>query len=204
VIERAGAWLVEDDGHAALLEGAPAPISAHIPERSYYVSSMSKPVSPGLRTAYVVAPTARDAERLARSLNALGQFPAPIVVEITTEWITEGHTTSAVSAMRQSAAERWDIARAVLPQLRAGAAFTNHFGWLPLPTGWHAESFAERARAHGVRVSPSSAFAVAARFAKPGLRVCLGAAPTLQQLSQSLEVLSDVLREDPLLSRPIY
>ena len=204
VIDKAGAYLVEDDGHAALLEKPIAPLSSLIPERSYYVSSLSKSVSPGLRTAYVVTPSAQAATKLSTTLIALGQFPAPVVVSVSSKLIESGTATEMTAGMRQSASERWEIAHRVLPELQAGVTDTNHFGWLPLPRAWRAENFADRTRSMGTAVTAASAFAVSTRFAVGAVRVCLGAPASLEVLESALTVIASILRDDSVVSPPPY
>jgi DNA-binding transcriptional MocR family regulator len=204
VIERANLLLVEDDGHAALLEKPIAPVSSHIPQRSYYVSGMSKAVSPGLRTAYVVTPSVTDAYRVSSALVSLGQFPAPIAVEATSRLIESGAVSELNRDLRSIANRRWEIARRILPELQAGIAETNYFGWLSLPNRWRADGFMERCRELGVQLSASSAFAVNSKFVTNGLRVCLGAPTAVNDMEAALEIIASVMREDPSVMRPPY
>src|SRR5207253_2170031 len=204
VIERANLLLVEDDGHAALLENPIAPVSSHIPQRSYYISSMSKAVSPGLRTSYVVTPSVTDAYRVSSALVSLGQFPAPIAVEATSRLIESGAVAELSRDLRTTAGRRWKIARRILPELRAGIAESNHFGWLTLPNRWRADGFMERCRELGVQLSTSTAFAVNSKFVTNGLRVCLGAPTNVDELEAALEIIASVMREDPSVMRPPY
>lgn len=204
VIERANLVLVEDDGHAPLLENPIAPVTSHIPQRSYYISSMSKSVSPGLRTSYVVTPSVTDAYRVSSALVSLGQFPAPVAVEATSRLIESGAIADLTRDLRVTASDRWQIARRILPELQAGIAETNHFGWLPLPNRWRGDAFMERCRELGVQLSTSAAFAVNSKFITNGLRVCLGAPAAASDLESALEIIASVMREDPSVLRPPY
>jgi DNA-binding transcriptional MocR family regulator len=196
VIAQAGTQLVEDDGHAALLDHSIPPVSSFIPERSWYVTGLSKCVSPGLRTAYVATPSASEAERLSAMLVSLGQFPAPIVAQASAEVILSGLAIEVARGMRATARDRWAVARRILPQLQCGVAPTNHFGWLPVPANWRGETFSERAGAMGVRVSSAASFAVSPRFVQSAVRVCLGAASDGEALSAALSVLRAALEEN--------
>lgn len=203
VVRRRGITLIEDDGHAALLSPGLAPVSALVPERAFYVAGLSKAVSPGLRTAYVATPPGA-AQALNATLFGLGLFPAPVAVSAGTEAVMRGVATRAAAAVRGEAASRWELAGRLLPELRAGAARTNHFGWLPLPPRWGSDAFAERARAAGVAVTPASAFSAEAAPSKSGVRVCLGAAESAAELTQALEVLAALLKEHDAAIRAYY
>lgn len=203
VVRRRGIALIEDDGHAALLDPGLAPVSALVPERAYYVAGLSKAISPGLRTAYIAAP-ATAAATLNATLLGLGQFPAPIAARAAAEAIERGVAVRAAAAMRGVAAARWKAAHVFLPELRAGVARTNHFGWLPLPGRWSSEAFAERARVAGVGVTPATAFMAGNGPPAPGVRVCLGAADSLEELTQAMELLARVRSEDPVGIRAYY
>jgi DNA-binding transcriptional MocR family regulator len=175
-----------------------------VPERSYYLSGLSKSVSPGLRTAFVVAPSAEESSRLRAALVSLGQFPAPIAAAAAAAAVDRGIATAAAAAMRRGAAARWTVAADILPELQSGADTTNHFGWLRLPARWRGDAFATRVRALGVEVTPASAFAVTPGLSVAAVRVCLGAPATLKQLAGGLEVLAATLAEDPAVIRVYY
>ena len=69
VAERHGVAIVEDDVHGLLPEERPVPIAALAPERTYYLTSTSKTLAPGLRIAYVLSP-APMVSRLTDGLRA--------------------------------------------------------------------------------------------------------------------------------------
>ena len=204
VIESCNTVMLEDDVHAALLEKVLPPVASFIPRRSFLVSSLSKCVSPGLRTAYVATPAASDARRLREALVTCGQYPSALLPEVSAEWIMNGGANDAVQSMRRAAEVRCRVALSVLPLLQCGVQQTNHFGWLPLPSRWRSEAFAERARLAGIAVTPASAFATSERFVKPCVRICLGAAPSVDVLAQALHTLTKILDEGPNAVRPFF
>ena len=54
--DRAGITIIEDDSHGFLADKLLTPLTALIPERCIYVSSLSKSVAPALRVGFVRAP----------------------------------------------------------------------------------------------------------------------------------------------------
>ncbi|NUB15237.1 aminotransferase class I/II-fold pyridoxal phosphate-dependent enzyme [Azospirillum brasilense] len=60
-----GVPVIEDGIYGPLPETAPPPLAAFAPELTYHVAGLAKCVSPALRIAYVAAPDARQARRVA-------------------------------------------------------------------------------------------------------------------------------------------
>jgi DNA-binding transcriptional MocR family regulator len=203
VVRERGLTLVEDDVYAPLVPDAPRPITSLVPELSYFVSSFSKAITPALRTAFLVAPTAAAAARLTPHIQATGWMSAPLMTEVACRWISSGVVASIVAERRSEASARQAILREQLglpPDAGSPRAFHH---WLELPRQWERASvFVEALRARGVLVSSGDAFAVDATTPSRAVRVSLGAAPSRDALTRALETLAGVLREEPEPLRP--
>lgn len=78
-----GIILIEDDVYGGLVQHAPRPIAALAPDVTWHLTSFAKTVGPGVRIAYVVAPTAAAAEHLVKTIQGVSYwFPTPIAAEI--------------------------------------------------------------------------------------------------------------------------
>ena len=134
--------------HGLLPEQRPLPLAALAPERTYYLTSTSKTLAPGLRIAYVKAPSAR-VPRLAASLRATTWAVAPLTAAIASAWIRDGTADALLAARREEARARQAVARERL----AGADFDAHpeayYLWLRLPEPWRSERV--RGRGAGAR-----------------------------------------------------
>eukprot|EP01035_Chromulina_nebulosa_P005080 gene5080-6888_t len=62
--------LIEDDAYGMLPAAIPPSLSEYAPGLTYYISGMSKWLGAGLRSAYVLSPTAATQQRLAGALRA--------------------------------------------------------------------------------------------------------------------------------------
>jgi len=188
-----GLALVEDDVHGLLPERRPAPIAALAPERTYYLTSTSKTLAPGLRIAYVKAPGAM-VPRLEAGLRATTWAVAPLTAAVASGWIRDGTADALVEARRGEARARQAIAREHL----AGADFDAHpegyYLWLRLPEPWRSDSFVAEARARDVVLTPAEAFTVGRGPVPHAVRVCTGAARTRESLARGLSVVSELLR----------
>jgi DNA-binding transcriptional MocR family regulator len=191
-----GVAIVEDDIHALLPPQRPRPIAAHAPELTYYLTSVSKTLAPGLRVGYMLAPRGESA-RLAAGLRATTWGAAPLTAEIAGAWIQDGTADALLASRRAEAAARQAIAREIL----GGAAYDAHpvgyHLWLHLPEPWRSESFAAQAARRGVTVTPAEAFVVGRGAAPHAVRVCLGAPRTREALARGLRAVAETLGGPP-------
>ncbi len=204
VARRRGLWIVEDDVYGAYQSDAPPPLAAFAPDRSFFVTSLSKAVAPGLRAGAVVAPEGGGFEpALLRAVQALSIAGDPLGRMIAVRWIEDG---TAAEIAREAAAEvtlRQALARAILgAAVEAPASQACPHLWLPMPE-LEAERIAGRALRAGVEVTAPAACAVDTRLVS-GLRVCLGAAPDRPTLERGLCAVAEALsRRTETAARPL-
>lgn len=204
VMRDRGLMLLEDDVYGPLVPDAPRPVSSLVPELSYYVSSFSKSVTPALRTAFVVAPTATLAAKVSPHLQATGWLAPPIMTEIAARWISSGTAARIVADRRREAQARQTILHEVLGLPKtAGSPHALHH-WLELPRQWERTSdFVDALRRRGVVVTGGDAFAVDTAAPSRAVRISLGAAPSRESLTTALETIATLAREEPEPVRPV-
>src|SRR6185437_7046221 len=94
------ALLLEDDPYALLLP-KPLPSLAQImPERVFHVATLAKTLSPGLRTAFLVAPGADHRRRLTAALRATSLTAPGLLTELAADWIESGQAQELLHAIR--------------------------------------------------------------------------------------------------------
>lgn len=106
--------IIEDDAYAMLPQSAPPPLALLAPELTYYVTGMSKNLGAGLRIAYLLAPTVREAQRIAGALRATTVMPSPFTMLLATQWINDGTASEMLAAIRAEARARQAIASRIL------------------------------------------------------------------------------------------
>ncbi|WP_165645254.1 aminotransferase class I/II-fold pyridoxal phosphate-dependent enzyme, partial [Oharaeibacter diazotrophicus] len=114
IARREGLAIVEDDPYGPLALDPPDPIAARAPERTWYVATLAKCATPGLRIAHVAAPTARAADAVGAALRATTLMASPLAAAVATRWIADGTLAKIVAAIREESAARQEIAAAVL------------------------------------------------------------------------------------------
>ncbi len=191
-----GVAVVEDGVHALLAEEAPAPLTAHLPDHGYFVTSHSKTMSPSLRVGYLRAPPAAH-EELVGALRATLWMVSPLLVEIVTGWIDDGVADRILEGKRAEARARQAMASEALAGHDCAAGTASHHLWLGLPGRWQASDFVEHVRERGVAVTSPRAFLAGQITTPRAVRISLGAARDREALREGLRVLAELLEEHP-------
>lgn len=189
--------IIEDDVYGFLLgDELYPPLATLAPELTYFVTSLSKSVAPGLRVGYALAP-AGEAENILSATRAICRMATPLMAEIAARWIDDGTADAFVAYQRRETAVRREIAARALAGIPCPTHPKSFHLWLPLPEPWRAGTFVTELRAKGVLVLPAEALAVAPATAPHAVRVCLGAVRGRAAVERGLDVLAATLRAGP-------
>lgn len=189
-----GLSIVEDDPYSLLATDAPPAIAALAPELTHHVATLSKTLTPGLRTAFIVMPKGTSPDALVQALRAITLMPAPLMTALATHWIRVGAAGDLLDGVRREAAARQVLARAILPS--SGRSHPNGLHiWQPLPAHWDRHRLIEVARRAGLGVTPSDAFSVEGR-APDAVRISLGGVPDRARLGEALTTLAAIIGDE--------
>lgn len=192
VARRHGLTVIEDDVFGALPPHRPPPLSALAPERTIYITGVSKSLAPGLRVGYLHAPP--DLARALRSAVSLSSWmPPPLMAEIASRWIQDGTADRLNQAQRDEAAARQAMARDLIPGRHLAADPHGFHVWLTLPPQWHADVFRLEAEHRGVKVVVGGAFAVDPADGPAAVRLCLSHEATRERVRRGLATIADLL-----------
>lgn len=167
--------LIEDGAYAFLAEPAPKPLFMLAPNRTIYVSGLSKSVASGLRIGFIAAPVSLI-PALEQAVRASTWSSPSITVELGCRWIEEGVVDDLEELKRKDAANRQRLARRIFGGINLIAHPNAYFLWLPLPEDMRAESIAAALRRDNILVTTAEPFS-AASHAPNALRVALGSVP---------------------------
>lgn len=148
------------------------PLASYAPERSVYLTSLSKSVLPALRIGYLYSPP-RLLSRLTAMVRSSVWMPSPLTAQLASNILAEGLELKLVRLQREEAARRQALARELLPGLRIRAEAHSYHLWLELPEPWSADEFTTLARAQGVKVLSGSQFQPERNGETRGVRVVL-------------------------------
>jgi DNA-binding transcriptional MocR family regulator len=190
--------IVEDDIYGALLAPpGPTPLAMLAPDLVTYISSMSKCVAPGLRTAFLLAPTTDEASRLQRALRGSLLMLSPLSIAVAAAWIADGTAERAVTAVRREAAIRAALARSILGEERVVAPDGSLHAWLRLPPTWTVAAFVALAQQQGIRVAPADWYVTPTEAESApvpsAVRLALGGESDRAELEESLRKLAAIL-----------
>ncbi|MCC7014910.1 MAG: PLP-dependent aminotransferase family protein [Planctomycetes bacterium] len=191
--------LIEDDTYGFVGSNDLAPLAALAPESTYYVTSLSKSVSSGLRVGFLMPPSGAPQvlERAIAALTAIGWTAAPLVTELASRWIQDGTAARVAREKREEARARQALARRILGSLAAPSDPSSCHLWLHLPEPWRASDFVGRAHQAGVAVTPAEAFVIGRAVAPHAVRVCISTPRTRTELESGLHVLARLMRQAP-------
>lgn len=193
IARRLQLWIVEDDLYSAYAAGnAPAPLTAHAPDRCLYINGTSKVFAPGLRAGFLITPDDDLFDRIVRLVRARIYAPAAMGPAIACQWIEDGSADEIVAEMQAEMLERGKLAierlgDAVSPP---GDPRCPHL-WLPMGE-LEAERMTARAMRAGIRLTPPSAPVIDPSLIS-GVRLCLGAAVDRTQLGIALDRIATAL-----------
>jgi len=187
--------IVEDDPYWLLADSPPPPIATFAPAQTYYISTLSKCLTPGLRVAFVLI---RDADERARFMIALRSFAlmvAPLTAALATQWIHDGSAGTLMEGVRTEARLRHRMARDLLAGRYSGTGDGLHV-WLALPAYWNASQLVLAADNEGIAVTPAEAFSTGS-VSVNAIRISLGSIQDRGRLQAGLQQLSHLLARRP-------
>jgi DNA-binding transcriptional MocR family regulator len=193
IIRKAGAILIEDDAYGSL-DPSVSPIANLIPERTYLAVSLSKCIAPALRLSFLLAPDVAADQILRNNLQATTQMAPPLMVALVMHWLRSGVADQIVTAIRNEAIGRQQLAAKLLKGQAFAAYPKGHHLWLSLPRHWNRGDFVAHVLREGLTVVASEAFAVDRVAAPHAVRVSLGAARNRAELSTALHLLAAALK----------
>jgi len=187
--------LIEDDAYGKLPSHPHPAIATMVPELTYYIGTISKCLTPGLRIAYLVAPGKPQAERLEAAIRATSLMPSPLMSALVSGWIHQGAADALCQGVRAAIVARQAIARELLPAGSFAADPEGPHLWLTLPPSWHRVAFIAYVRGMGLALSPSDSFTVA-ETPPNAVRIGLGAAESDARVRSALASIATVLRSE--------
>ena len=195
IAKRCNVRIVEDDPYWLLADAAPPPIATFAPEQVYYISTLSKCLTPGLRVAFVLIRDRRERERFLAALRSFALMTAPLTAALATQWILDGSAGALMEGVRKEARLRHRMARDILAGRYSGAGDGLHV-WLELPAYWNSSQLARAADSEGIAVTPAEAFATGSGSVN-AIRISLGSIKDRGGLQAGLLRLSHLLARRP-------
>jgi DNA-binding transcriptional MocR family regulator len=193
VCSRHDACIVEDDIYGMYAARSRLTYKELAPERVYYLTSLSKCLTPLVR-AGILAPPPDRLVAVVRTLRAQVWGAAPLALETACALIELGADRTAADALCKEAKLRMTLAARLLGLENLPMPHGAPHLWLPMPAV-DAEKLARRASGQGVRLTPPDASSIGGPKSG-GVRLCILAPPRREDLERALKVVS-ALRSEP-------
>lgn len=182
--------LIEDAAYAFLVEDAPAPLAERAPERTIYVSGLSKSVATGLRVGFLSAPPAQ-VPAIERAIRATTWHTPGVLTAIATAWLEDGTVMQLESAKRRDAQARQALARQRLAGLSYISHRSSYFLWLPLSEDARADQITMALIREQIAVSTAEPFSTSIHVPH-AIRLALGSVD-MTALDQALRTVQRVV-----------
>lgn len=192
ICEKRDAYIVEDDIYSVYaVKGGPT-FKEMAPSRVYYLTSISKCLTPLIRMGIVAPPTDRRSA-MARALRAEVWGSAPLGVEMACALIELGADVTVASILKTEAKARVRLAQRVLALDTVPMPEGAPHLWLPMPP-LRAEKLARLSSERGVRLTPPDASFVGGDCAG-GVRLSIMATTNRDDLERALRTVAALMDE---------
>ena len=185
--------ILDDDAYNFMEAHAPPSFALLAPERGFSVWSMTKPIAPSIKLAFLTFPEAY-AEKLTSMIRITSSGASAILAAMAAKLIERGAMASLLTAKREDAAQRQQLARSILAGLNLQGHPTSYHLWIDLPENQPANTIADQLRSDGILVSSSDAYRATAEVKVNGLRLALGGVRSRDTLREALAQVRDRVR----------
>ncbi|PIB25890.1 hypothetical protein BFP76_12895 [Amylibacter kogurei] len=188
--------IVEDDCWGIGANDVPS-FSQICPERGWYLSSISKSISSGVRFGYLLCPDAffDDTKRLMQSYS-FGVSRA--VVDIVRELFVSGDAAAVRGAVLKLVQKNVQQTVNILGKWDVSWRKDVPFIWLSLPSGWRGSSFAAACERENIIVRAADEFALQNMPVPNGVRIAVNSNLPSQNYSDALAVINELLANPPV------
>ncbi|SLN38526.1 putative HTH-type transcriptional regulator YjiR [Roseivivax jejudonensis] len=195
VARRTGLQILEDDCYRV---GAAQEQSyrALLPEHGWYVSSISKSLTPALRIGFAVAPQGRVADLRRVAEHGFFGLATPLA-DLAADVLGRPETREIAAAVRAEFSRYVRAAVNALGGFEMTWAEDRPYLWLTLPSGWRAGAFCQAAEAEGVQVRSADEFVLRDGAPPHAIRIAINAQVTLASFEAAMGRLRRLLDEPP-------
>ncbi|MEO1774659.1 MAG: PLP-dependent aminotransferase family protein [Pseudomonadota bacterium] len=187
--------IIEDDVYGQLIPDPLPTFATLAPERTYYITSLSKCVAAGLRAGFLIVPPGRLAATL-RAYQAFACGTPWLVKALASVFVRTGAAQAVRDQVMAETQARVAIAARILGPHGAVTHPAASFVYLPLPAPWTSAEFVAAAAGEGVLVPPASAYRV--ERSEEFVRIALGARVDRGELSDGMTRLAQLLADGPM------
>lgn len=187
--------IIDDDAYGFLEDNPPANFAQLAPDLGWYVYSLSKPIAPDIKVAFMVSP-AKDAAKVSSAIQLTTSNPSSFFTALVSEMITSGYLERLIASKRIEGNARQLQVRALLNGYEISAHKNGWHLWLELPEGISSADLSAELSEEGVELIPGSSFAVPGAEVGEYVRIALGGEKELEKSIRGIEIIKSKLLKD--------
>jgi len=192
VARKADLLIIDDDAYGFLDPNPPLNFAHLAPERAFFIYSFSKPVAPGVKTAYIITPPQWQ-QVVATTIRATGSSSVTLFTRVLSDWITTGIMERLIKEKRQKAVEKQSLVEHIFKGFEYSTQPTSYHIWVPLNALANSQKISELLLSKGVDVVAGDAYQVERSSNQKGIRIALGNIDDRETLIKGLTIVAEVL-----------
>lgn len=162
------------------------------PERSWYISSPSKSITPALRLGFAVAPRGQGGHLRRAAEHSFFGLATPLT-DLCAALLVHPDLPDISDRVRAQINVYVQSAVNILGGFQVRWRKDVPFLWITLPLGWRASAFCQAAEAKGVQIRPAEEFAARDAKAPHAVRLAVNAGVGLNRFEEAMTILRDLL-----------
>lgn len=184
--------LIIEDGICKLLSDDLSSVHDLAPENTIFTLSLSKTISPALKTAYIVAPE-RFSGPLDDALYSINLSQSALLSELGARLIASDNLEPLLARRAEGIEKRNNLVDIILKDFTVRGDNHALSRWLVLPEGMNGAQFEREAAKRGVCVYGSEHFAVGKSIPEAGARLAICAPNSLDELEKALSIVRYII-----------
>lgn len=197
IARRYNIWIIEDNLYGSLVRDTEPPFTELAPERTFHLNGLSKAVSAGLRTGWVLCPPGTIA-RLESAHKLMTGGKSHLLLAAGVTMVQNGDA----DAIRQDVQRELQTRNRMANEILDGFDVANHsyspYLWLKLPDPWLSGAFRNAALEQGVVIEDEDEFKAGRGNTRVhGVRISLARPLNRDTLRSALNRLSALLDGGP-------
>lgn len=166
------------------------------PERGWYVTSISKSITPSLRMGFALAPNDRAAHLRRAGEHSFFGLATPLA-DLMARLLVDPRLEGLNHKVHEVIRDYVQCAVNVLGSYQMAWRPDMPFLWLNLPLGWRTGAFVQAAEAEGVRVRSAEDFVLRTSRAPHAVRLSINAGVPLDTFERAMQRLRRLLDNPP-------
>lgn len=188
IARKYGQIIIDDDAYGFLDDNPPANFAQLAPDLGWYIYSLSKPLAPDVKVAFIAAPE-QYREQIIMMLKLTSSNPSTFFTSFVSAAISSGELEKLIRRKRIEGKSRQLKTREVLSGYEVYGHENGFHCWLKLPGGVTAAVLYASLLKKGVEVMPGTIFAAPGADVGEYIRIAMGAERDMNRVIQGLEII---------------